>query len=545
MSVSTLMDGIAKGTIVLPAIQRDFVWNEDRIEKLFDSLFRGYPIGVVMLWDTHKALQYREFDRDYLRGRRPKYSENVEGRHIQLVLDGQQRLTSLYTALHGSIEGKLLHFDVLSGRQSDNTSEEKFRFKFLTREDAQIANKRAFDSSDTEAGYYIAMADFAGASVPGSDLRHQIVERFNMKREDDDRLIDNFKRPMEILIDNGGLLQEQIIDQGLPQGSAARKSVFDILEIFMRINTQGINLSRSDLILSMLRLHWPEATEKLPDFIREINVAGGIEIDSDFAIRCIFSVAGLGTKLDIGILRTEKNVELVKEAYDRTTTAIRSVIDFVQNDGKLRSRRLINGLNTLVPFVNYLARKPNSVFTNEEKADALRALYLIAFSGVLAKHSDSRSGALIRDALGDEIDQFPYARVATFVRSKTYIDQADIRLFGNHIPLALALVQGLDDSLKLHAKNFSEVDHIFPRSLNGEEELIDDIGNYWYTPRHLNRNKSNKPAKEYFDSISNTKELSAALIYPEEIANGFESFVRARRDRIVEKLKEITNIKML
>ena len=142
MSVSTLLDGIEKGRIVLPAIQRDFVWSADRIEKLFDSLFRGYPIGVVLLWDTTEAIQYRTFAAHHTRGARPSYEVN-DSETVQLVLDGQQRLTSLYIALRGSLDGQRLHFDVLSGRSSDDASEEKFSFRFMTPDEAKARNADA------------------------------------------------------------------------------------------------------------------------------------------------------------------------------------------------------------------------------------------------------------------------------------------------------------------------------------------------------------------------------------------------------------------
>ena len=61
MSIITLLNQIKNGEIVLPAIQRDFVWDEDRIVTLLDSIMRGYPIGIVLLWETYEDIQYRHF----------------------------------------------------------------------------------------------------------------------------------------------------------------------------------------------------------------------------------------------------------------------------------------------------------------------------------------------------------------------------------------------------------------------------------------------------------------------------------------------------
>jgi hypothetical protein len=545
MSVSTLLDGIEKGRIVLPAIQREFVWNSDRIEKLFDSLFRGYPIGVVLLWDTTEAIQYRTFVADHSRSASDVYKVN-EGDTVQLVLDGQQRLTSLYIALRGSIDGRKLHFDVLSGRSSDTASEEKFSFRFMTPDEAKDRNAEAREEDDEDGvpTHYVALTDFSGPSAPGKALRKELDGAFDLGDEDEERLIENLRLPLAIMTDRRGLLQEQVIDEGLPKGDASRKTVFDILEIFMRINTQGINLTRSDLILSMLRLHWPDATDALPKFIQNVNANSNIKIDTDFIIRCIFSVAGLGTRLDISLLRKAKNVEKVKAAYDKTTEAIRSAVDFAQDECGMGSVKLLNGLNTLVPVVHYLASKKKPIVANAEKADLRRAVYLIAFSGVLTKHSDSRPGGLIREALNGDPKEFPYKRVARYVTVKTRIEKAGNQLFGNHVPLALALVQGKNDGKTLYARNVAETDHIFPRAKHGDDPLINDIGNLWFLPQHVNRSKTDAAPATYLADVDDAT-LTGALIDRAELKKRFTTFVKGRRKKMIAALQERTGISSL
>jgi len=106
VSIFQLVNEISSGEIVLPAIQRDFVWSEDRIERLFDSLFRGYPVGIVLLWETYQPMQYRQFVANHRRDALHDFDENKQNRRLKLVLDGQQRLSSIYVALKGSFEGR-------------------------------------------------------------------------------------------------------------------------------------------------------------------------------------------------------------------------------------------------------------------------------------------------------------------------------------------------------------------------------------------------------------------------------------------------------
>ena len=180
----------------------------------------------------------------------------------------------------------------------------------MTPDQAKDRNAEARENDDEDAvpAHYVALTDFSGQSAPGKALRKELDKVFDLTDEDEERLIENLRLPLAIMTDRRGLLQEQVIDEGLPKGDASRKTVFDILEIFMRINTQGINLTRSDLILSMLRLHWPDATDALPKFIQDVNANSNVKIDTDFIIRCIFSVAGLGTRLDISLLRKAKKM---------------------------------------------------------------------------------------------------------------------------------------------------------------------------------------------------------------------------------------------
>ena len=100
MSIYGLLNQIKSGDVVLPAIQRNFVWSEDKVIKLLDSVMRGYPIGIALLWETYEDVQYRNFVENYEEGTRHDFYENGKKRKLKIVLDGPQRLQSLYIALY-------------------------------------------------------------------------------------------------------------------------------------------------------------------------------------------------------------------------------------------------------------------------------------------------------------------------------------------------------------------------------------------------------------------------------------------------------------
>ena len=134
--IINLITQIDNKEIVLPAIQREFVWEEDRITKLFDSIMRGYPLGIVLLWETYYDIKYREFEENYQEESKLIFKDNPDNKRIKLVLDGQQRLQSLFIALNGSLNGQELYFDVLSGKTEDDFREVFFVFKFLKNSEA-------------------------------------------------------------------------------------------------------------------------------------------------------------------------------------------------------------------------------------------------------------------------------------------------------------------------------------------------------------------------------------------------------------------------
>jgi uncharacterized protein with ParB-like and HNH nuclease domain len=111
----------------LPNIQRPFVWKEEQIERLFDSILREYPIGTLLIWKTDSSLRRRKFVDLYKKSMKlTDYYIPVDNTQKMLVLDGQQRLQSLFIGLKGSYDKKELYFDIFSG---DLVAPEDMRYR--------------------------------------------------------------------------------------------------------------------------------------------------------------------------------------------------------------------------------------------------------------------------------------------------------------------------------------------------------------------------------------------------------------------------------
>lgn len=556
MSIITLLEQIQNGEIVLPAIQRDFVWSEGKIEKLLDSIMRGYPIGIILLWETYNDIQHRSFVKDYRPDTRHTFHLNSQNKRLKLVLDGQQRLQSLYIALYGTYESKYLYFDVLSGCETEDFRESKFIFHFLNPKEADEWNKRAISSpqaarvkkgEDDETSYYYKIQDLMVMTPQGRlHFERNIGEELKLSVEDELRLRLNLSILCDdVLTKNENILKATVLDENKPQHSRDRKSESDVLEAFVRINREGTPLSRSDLIFSMLKLQWPEAAETLPEFVDNISEGNSFELDSDFVIRCLFAVSDLGTKFDVDLLRKPANIERLKDNFQECCAAICSTVDFVQNECWIASSRLLGGYYNLVPLVYYLFHTQNHQVPNSEIGKVRKAAYLFGFTRPFSRYADSRLGKFIREVLRplaeDHNERFPLEDSVWWVGYWEKFEKYDARMLQGNPPLALHLVQRLSGAKVHYAKNAPQIDHIFPRSVlrdKGYDEAdINHFANLWILAQSKNQNKSNKHPKKYFEDVSDA-ELQRAYIDRDLLDyRRYGTFLKRREAKILEHVK--------
>ncbi len=555
MSIINLLNQIKNNEIVLPAIQRDFVWPEDRVLRLLDSIMRGYPIGIALLWETYLDLQYREFEKTFRPGQLHSFAENKRKKKLKLVLDGQQRLQSLYIALYGSYNGKSLYFDALSGRDSDDVAEEKYDFEFLDAEAFErwqtslqsLAPATPPSGSNGQPQYFVRVSDlFASGVRERTALIKKIKQLFTLPEVDQERLEINLARFDEVLTKNPNILKVSVIDEDLPGDNPDRKSEADVLEIFVRVNREGTPLSRSDLIFSMLKLNWRESADTLPQFVQEVNKGNSFEIDTDFVIRCLFAVSDLGTKFDLDRLRKKQNVERLRKNFASCCDAIRSVLDAVSRDCWCSSSSLIGGLSTLVPFVYWLFHVPKHEVPVGATSDFRKSFYLFAFARPFSRYADSRLGRFIRDELYPLIDQkdyrFPFASAVGWVKYWERIGGLDADLLQSNHQLTLHVVQNLSTDKVHYRRNAGELDHIFPRSTlrdkGFQEAEINHFANFWILAKGKNQNKSNRHPADFFKDVE-AGELRRALIDRELLDyRRFTTFLKQREQQIISVVRK-------
>lgn len=549
-TIISLMNQIRNQELVLPAIQRNFVWREGKVLELIDSILRGYPIGLVLLWETYTDLQYRNFVKQFRSATPLSYSDNSQQRKLKLVLDGQQRLQSLYVALYGTYEAKSLYFDVLSGFEVKDLSDQRFLLDFLTAAGAKKLNGLPREQIDGDVPFlYVKTSRLF--EMTGQDKREFIraqSKKLKLSTEESDLVEDNMTRFDDEFSKDVNTIQVAVVDATLPPNAPNRKTEADVTEIFVRINSMGTTLSRSDLIFSMLKLSWKESAEALPEFVRSINEGNNLGIGTDFVIRCLFTVSDLGAKMNIDLLRRPANVALLQKNFAQCCDAVRAAVDFVTTECRCQSSVLLGGLDTMVPFVYYMFHVSKHEVPNRELENVRRSLYLFAFAKTFSRYGDSRISKFVRLYLKPSLEEsgqpFPFEETVRFVKASDRIGTFDFSLLEKNHLLTLHLVQGLSGSKSQYSNNAPETDHIFPKKELFEREYdeadVNTVANYWILARGKNRNKSAQHPKKYFEGVADGV-LQSALIDRELLDyRKYKRFLRLRQKALLEKvLKKI------
>ncbi len=558
-SINGLMAAI-NNTLFLPAIQRDFVWQDDRIFTLFDSILRNYPIGAISLWHTNEAVQHRPFLGDNLiRDEVPLFvfHDKPKKTPYTLVLDGQQRLQVLYLALNGQIDGRSLCMNLLSDPSDDNEVT-RYQFAFYDASKLKDVNSRVLE--DIEKAADLAFW------VPMRELQYNDnVPAWASEKIDKNPALKPFRRRMTANLNTvrnafkrRGYVHLIELDKPVAEGKASTFSVADVLEVFVRINTQQTRLSRGDLIFSLLKLKWGDAATSLNSFLRLVNKNNRLDIDNDFVIRCLFVVSGFGARLDLDSIRSPKKLNELKKNFHGCCDAIKSVIDFLQ--GKVFSAHpdYVGGLGTLVPFVYFAYRCPGHKLPRSGRDELTKALFVLAQTRTASRYIDSRVTKHVNEILKNfdyeaERLAFPFEETVRWVANIESIEKIDPGYLQYNYRLALALIQNLDPSEPLDGENKLEMDHIYPRAIldgkNVDWYTRESIGNYWLLPRTLNRNKSKLPPKKFLTAqLANGKvtkgQLNAACIKLDALhGNGHTNFISNREEALVKKYLMVTGLK--
>jgi len=568
-TIKATLDEIQRNDLVLPAIQREFVWRPHQICKLFDSLMQGYPFGAFLYWSVRpeNSGKFRFFDfvLNYHQRDNPHCPRLpiLRDRQLTAVLDGQQRLTALNIGLRGTMAWKRprmwwnspgafpkrrLYLDLLREPNEDDDGL-KYRFEFRTTE----------ESSDDECWFPVG-------EVLGMEGGPPMVRWLNkrLSQEHVDRAYETLDRLHQIVHN------KEIVSSYEEE----RQELDKVLQIFIRTNDGGTPLSYSDLLLSIAVSQWTQkdAREEIHTLVDELNRIGtGFTLSKDWVLKAGLMLSDIGSvafKVDNfnrGNMATlEENWDSVKHSL---TLTVQLVSSFGFNGQNLRAN------NAILPIAYYLHKKgygETYLTRNEFKQDreVIREWLMRSLlkSGVWGGGLDTLLTA-IRSVIGENGDDaFPASSIqeemARRGRSLIFEDEeiedlVDMEFNGR---LTFALLSLLFPFVDLH--NQFHVDHVFPRSRFTEARLRsagvpdDEIGRFRSSGNRLanlqllqgaqNYEKSDRMPADWLDQTypgdpagrRQYENIHRLGDVPEKMT-GFDAFYEARRTRLKEEITRL------
>jgi len=540
-----LLRQVEQDVIVLPAMQRPFVWKEDRIYRLVDSLLRGFPIGAVMLWRTTTVQRFRRIPRDVDTSIAEvfNFESSAENSNRYLVLDGQQRLTSLFAAFKGTYNQKRLHIDILSGNpDGKDPGTEYFVSQFLSEPEARILNSQ----NGGPRRHFMPAKDLVSISpVQAALAADSKAKSLGLGPEDATRVADVYIRCASLLGSHKSL---QVITVDDDQSHVT--PVEEILEVFVRVNSGGLVLQKSDLLMSLLDLSWNDIQPELQGLVRDVNEGRSVKFTRDDILKSLLLAHGAETRFDRLVADRKKVEELAKELPAHIPDVRRAwqLLGVVLTDScKIHSERFLRGGHTaLLPFVVFLSQ--HDPFSSDDRRKMVAGIYLAIMSGVFGA-AEARTGSFTRNKVV-EAKSFPIEALAALVRREYGIKSLD-ELLRRHLDLALNIAHG---GITLD-KNPEELqrDHIFPRSALEKAgypyEVVNHYANFHFLRASDNLNKLDKPPDKWFREPGKNlppysdKDLEERLLTWEDLESGaFEQMLERRGKKIKAKAEDIFQV---
>lgn len=526
--IGTLVDMYKRGELRLPEIQRHYVWRGTRVRDLLDSLYRGYPSGSILMWETDEPVPTRDFAI-------AQETNAFAGR--KLLLDGQQRLTSLTAVLNGvpvSVKGRKRPIDILfnlehpEGPPVDVVEVESDEDSLVTPDDEitdeseevedgeqglqEKLNQRTFVVSSRNLlsqPQWVSVSDvFANANDA------EILEKAGIESFKDPR----FQKYSDRLKKLRSIKDYQYVVHVLERSM----SYEEVTEIFVRVNSLGAKLRSSDLALAQITSRWPNLLKQLEEFQEECEKSW-FTVDLGQLVRAIVVFA---THQCLFRTVASTSVEKLKAGWEDAKEGLRFAINFLRTNAGIEDETLLSS-PMFIHVLAVVSRVKDNKLTAEEQSALLHWLLVANARG---RYSRGSTETLLNEDLAIVFRTGNLAALIEPVKrqfGRLHVEPNDLAGRGVNSPLfSLAYLalkasgardwySGLGLSLTHQGKlHFIQWHHIIPKSLVKEKGFetgeVNEIANMAFITGQTNRRISNKDATGYLADVV-AKQGKAAL----------------------------------
>lgn len=560
-SLFRLLEDIDASRLLLPHIQRPFVWEREQMGRLFDSLMRNYPIQTFLLWRTKEEIRARRFmpliNPDADLSEFYDSGKSAEGVEKVFVLDGQQRLQTLHCIFRGGIKEETgavseAYFDITAGDAPADDGECLYQLRFSP-EKLGLPHFRVRDLSER----FAASNPLTAADDLNDTLSATLVETPEARRARERRVRNNIVQLHSLLHHDKFFWADEL------DGVASQYPYRRILEIFVRVNSGGTKLTAGDLMFAAMKEGWDDIEERVEQTVDLLN-GGRLSIDGDFVLKALLLAHGEGAEVQTEKFygaRGEGLLAKMEADWDRAEQAFKELRDFMVQHLRLSADRLIRSYNALVPLFDFLFHNPKPT---EGARVAMGAYYHKAqLFGWFSSQTDATLNVLHGIVGKPMAGAFPIAAIKTYFKTSR---SAPTELSAGHLldtrlrPLLLNVVYydkwGASPFDIAFKGNEPHVDHIYPQymlrsRLGCSSAEINDIGNLRFFGAIDNIRKRAELPASYFTRLKTQGVPIDRHLLVEEFATEpsklafdkptFDRFRSLRREAIWNSLRRVVD----
>ena len=518
MKLDAILFQIDEGNLVLPTFQRSYVWNREQVRSLMRSLYKNYPVGNFLVWETKSDTAIA------------KGATGLNGPAHTLLLDGQQRITSLY----GIIRGKKPKFSDADERSFVNLYFDVIEQEFEFYSKSKMTNKRRW--------------------IPVTELMQKGIGKFFPCFAEDPNQADYINRLLAIQSIRDRDFHVETVRDNIASGN--EKVIDVVVDIFNEVNSGGRKLSKGDLALAKISAYWPEARETMQVYFDQWQNEGyrinDYQYKFDWLLRCVNAV--LTGHSDFAELdRHDFTASDIQDGLKRAKKHIYSALGLFEWRLGLDHREVLGSPNAL-PAVIRLFDKPHSRLDEKERD---RFLYWYIHAMLWGRYSGAVETVIRQDLMTiDENEEAVGALIERLQQDHGSLDVtpqnfADWSRGSRFYPLLYMLTRvsctrdlgegiGLKDGMKGEDYQL-QLHHIFPKAqlykLGYARKEVNALANFTILFRKTNYKLSDSLPEKYFPACeSNYPGVLKSHWIPEDphlwkIEN-YREFLAARRKKL-------------
>ena len=536
MQIRHIIDKINEHHLFVPAFQREYVWKKKDAKNLIDSLINNYPTGTMLTWETTNP---PELKGDYV-------YESTKGA-VKLILDGQQRITTLYMLITGKIPPYYTEKEILNDVRNLYVNIETMNLEYY---------RKTIMEYDP---LWINITEIFKGNIRTRDIIDQLEKKNNgerLQREKENKIDDNFESIKRIV-------ERDFLEQEVPVKATIKKAI----DIFYIVNSSGVNLTDAELALAQISGYWPKAREKFKQKLDELKSKGWV-FNLDFIVYSLLAILyKQGSKME-KLHAADNNEKIQKIWFKLENTVLDYTFNILQSQAYIDHTDEINSVYALIPIITYVYQKPNNKLNEEEIHKIVKWFY---YSQIRFRYIGQMQQKLDKDLKIVGNSSNPFDELLKIIEEERPLEIKPTEFVGRDIrhPLfslmrwyfksqgAVCLGTGLQLRRNMGKKYELERDHIFAYSVLRDSDYYDMNDRFDYalaqeiTNRAIltsteNRSKSAKFADVYLSYVQqnfpNALKLQCIPENPDlwKIEN-YKKFLQARRDLLAEKLNYFLN----